>query len=217
MNEVVDREAWLKARAELLAKEKAHTQARAELAAARRELPWVKLDKTYEFTGPDGPVTLAELFKDRSQLAVYHLMFGPGWESPCPGCTQWADALNGTTRAFGPADARLVCISRAPYAEIAEQRSRLGWTFTWVSSFGSDFNYDFHVSALDTSGESAATIGGAGGQEVHFDRGENHGVSVFYKDEDGQIYHTYSAYNRGIEELNGAFGYFDMLPKGRAW
>ena len=217
MNEVVDRETWLKARAELLAKEKAHTQARAELAAARRELPWVKVDKAYEFIGPDGPVTLAELFKDRSQLAVYHLMFGPGWDAPCPGCTQWADALNGTTAAFGRADARLICVSRAPYAEIAEQRGKLGWGFTWVSSFGSDFNYDFHVSALDTSGGSSATIGGEGGQEVHFDRGENHGVSVFCKDEAGQIYHTYSAYNRGIEELNGAFGYFDMLPKGRAW
>ncbi len=217
MNEIVDRETWLKARAELLVREKAHTRARAELAAARRELPWVKVDKAYEFTGPDGPVTFAELFKDRSQLAVYHLMFGPGWEAPCPGCTQWANALNGTTRTFGPADARLICISRAPYPEIAEQKSRLGWGFSWVSSFGSEFNYDFHASALDTSGESAVAIGGEGGEEVRFDRGENHGVSVFCKDEAGQIYHTYSAYNRGIEALNGAFGYYDLLPKGRPW
>jgi predicted dithiol-disulfide oxidoreductase (DUF899 family) len=111
----------------------------------------------------------------------------------------------------------LIAVSRAPLAEIEAQKKSLGWTFAWVSSFGSDFNFDFHVSAPDTSGPSEIRIGGESGQLVGFDRGENHGVSVFFRDDDGVVYHTYSAYNRGIEELNGAFGYFDLLPKGRAW
>ena len=156
-----------------------------------------------------------EAGKDRSQLAVYHLMFGPGWDAPCPGCTQWANALNGTTAAFARADARLVAVSRAPIEEITRQRERLGWHFTWVSAFTSEFNYDFYASAPE--GAESAVIGGADGEVVHFERGENHGVSVFFKDDAGQLFHTYSAYNRGIEELNGAFGYFDLLPGGRGW
>ena len=214
---VVNQAQWLKARAELLEKEKAHTHARAELAAARRELPWVKVDKHYEFTGPNGQVSFAEVFLDRSQLAIYHLMFGPGWEAPCPGCSQWANAFNGTTGDFKQADARLLAVSRAPYDEINRQRDALGWEFTWLSSFGSDFNYDYYASSQDESQLSSTEIGAAGGELVEFDRGENHGVSVFYKDADGEIFHTYSAYNRGIEALNGALGYFDLLPKGRAW
>lgn len=233
-NEIVSRQAWLQARAALLRKEKAHTRARAELAAERRKLPWVKVDKDYRFAGPEGELTFAELFLDRSQLAVYHLMFGAGWDAPCPGCTQWANALNGTTGAFKRADARLIAISRAPYAEIAEQRERLGWKFAWLSSHGGDFNIDYYASPAVEGAESAVIGGeqeGQGGQEareaqevqevqgetVGFDRGENHGVSVFYKNDEGEIFHTYSAYNRGIEALNGAFGYFDLLPKGRAW
>ncbi len=217
MNEIVDRATWLRVRAELREREKAHTREREALAAARRALPWVAVEKDYVFTDAGGAVTLSELFKDRSQLAIYHLMFGPGWDAPCPGCTQWANALNGTTAAFARADARLIAVSRAPFEQIVPQRERLGWHFTWVSSFGSDFNYDFHVSAHDTDGESRKVIGDDDGEVVHFERGENHGVSIFCKDEDGRLFHTYSAYNRGIEELNGAFGYFDLLPKGRAW
>ena len=217
MNEVVDRAEWLKARTALLAQEKAFTRARAELAAARRKLPWVRVEKEYRFQTTEGAKSLGDLFLDRSQLAIYHLMFGPGWSAPCPGCTQWANALDRTTGAFGKADARLIAVSRAPLDEIAAQKEQLGWSFSWVSSHDSDFNFDFHVSAQDTSGQSDARIGGEDGQRVEFDRGENHGVSVFFRDEDGAVYHTYSAYNRGIEELNGAFGYFDLLPKGRAW
>jgi predicted dithiol-disulfide oxidoreductase (DUF899 family) len=213
-NQVVDREEWLKARAELLTKEKEHTQARAALAEARRRLPWVKLQKEYSLVGADGQVSLSDVFLDRSQLAIYHIMFGPGWDSVCIGCTQWANALNSTTGAFKKADARLIAVSRAPFDEIEVQREKLGWNFTWLSSFGSDFTVDFFASSNDLSEGASAAVGV---ETVQFDRGENHGVNVFYRNGDGEIFHTYSAFNRGIEELNGAFGYFDLLPKGRAW
>lgn len=216
-NKVVTKDEWLLARAELLEKEKEHTRAREALAERRRELPWVKVDKEYTFVGPDGEVTFADLFRDRSQLAIYHLMFGAGWSAPCPGCTQWADALNGTTQNFKKADARLIAISRAPYEQIEEQQKKLGWSFTWVSSASSDFNLDFYASSEDMSDLSSLAIGGENGERVEFDRGENHGASVFYRNEAGEIFLTYSVYNRGIEALNGAFGYYDMLPKGRAW
>lgn len=217
-NPVVSREEWLRARAELLTREKAFTRDRAALAERRRRLPWVRIEKEYVLVGPTGEVSLAEAFLNRSQLAVYHLMFGPGWKEPCSGCAQWANALDGTTGAFKAADARLIAVSRAPIEEIEVQRERRGWQFSWLSSFASDFNLDFYASSADLSDSSSKRIGGAAdGEEVHFDRGENHGVSVFYRNEAGEIFHTYSAYNRGIEELNGAFGYFDLLPKGRAW
>jgi len=216
--EIVTREAWISARAELLAKEKSFTRAREELARLRRQLPRVRLEQDYTLVGAEGPVRLADVFESYSQLAVYHLMFGPGWKVPCSGCTQWANALNGTTDHFASADARLIAVSRAPYAEIAEQKQRLGWTFTWLSSYESDFNRDFNASSDDLSARSSKHAWNAEDAElVEFDRGENHGVSVFYRDDDGQVFHTYSAYNRGIEELNGAFGYYDLLPKGRAW
>ena len=148
-NEIVDRATWLRARTALLEKEKAHTQARAELAAARRALPWVKVEKPYILKGPEGDVTLADAFKGRSQLAIYHIMFGPGWDAVCIGCTQWANALNGTTSAFKNADARLIAVSRAPIEEIEAKRIELGWRFTWLSSYESDFNVDFHASSDD--------------------------------------------------------------------
>lgn len=216
-NEVVSREDWLTARAELLKKEKEHTRARQKLAEERRALPWVEVTKAYEFTDSNGVHSLADLFKDHSQLAIYHLMFGPGWDAPCVGCTQWANAMNGTTAYFKNADARLIAISRAPYEEIAPRKDELGWNFAWLSSFKSDFNYDFYASSEDLSEGSTRHIGNTAAEKVEFDRGENHGVSVFYKNEAGAIFHTYSSYNRGIEALNGAFGYFDLLPKGRPW
>lgn len=141
-------------------------------------------------------------------------MFGPGWDSVCIGCTQWANALNSTTGAFKKADARLIAVSRAPFDEIEAQRRKLDWNFTWLSSYGSDFNIDFFASSDDLSNGASADIGA---ETVQFDRGENHGVNVFYRNGGGEIFHTYSAFNRGIEALNGAFGYFDLLPKGRAW
>ena len=205
--------AWLEARKALMEREKAHTRERAALAEARRALPRLRITKNYTFQGPTGELPLSDLFGDTSQLLVYHLMFGPGWTKPCIGCAQWANALNGTTDTFAAADATLIAVSRAPFEEMAAQQARLGWTFGWYSSFGSDFNYDFYASNKDTS-KGATTDTGL--EIVEFDRGENHGVSVFVKDGDA-IYHTYSAYNRGIEDLNGAFGYYDLLPKGRAW
>jgi predicted dithiol-disulfide oxidoreductase (DUF899 family) len=216
-NEIVTREDWLRARAELLLKEKAHTREREHLAKLRQRLPWAKVEKNYTFIGADGEVSLTDLFLDRSQLVVYHLMFGPDWETPCVGCTSWANAFNGTTYLFKGADARLIAVSRAPYARLLEQREHNGWGFTWVSSLNSDFNIDFYASSQDLSAESSKTIGGGDGECVFFDRGENHGVSVFAKNEEGDIFHTYSTYNRGIEAMHGAFGYFDLLPKGRAW
>ena len=217
LNDIVSRERWLEVRAELLSEEKRHTRERERLAKQRQQLPWVKLEKPYTFDGANGEVTLSELFADRSQLIVYHLMFGPDWEVPCDGCTSWANAFNGTTYLFARADARLIAVSRAPYDKLAAQSARNGWRFTWVSSFRSDFNLDFYASSDDLSSESSKTIGREGGERVWFDRGENHGVSVFMKDEGGDLFHTYSTYNRGIEAMNGAFGYFDLLPKGRAW
>ena len=216
-NDIVSREAWLQARAELLVEEKTHTRERERIAKLRQQMPWVKLEKRYTFRGADGEVSLADLFLDRSQLVVYHLMFGPDWETPCVGCTSWANAFNGTTYLFERADARLIAVSRAPYEQLVDHRERNGWRFTWVSSFGSDFNVDFYASSEDLSGESSRTIGEEGGEQVWFDRGENHGVSVFAKNAEGDIFHTYSTYNRGIEAMNGAFGYFDLLPNGRVW
>jgi len=213
-HKVVTRDAWLAARAELLRKEKAHTKARATLAEERRRLPWLKLDKTYSFAGPNGDVDFSELFAGQSQLVVYHLMFGPDWPRPCIGCTAWANAFNGTTDQFKRADAQLVAVSRAPYHQLVQTAANLGWSFPWFSSFNSDFNYDFHASSPD-AGDSV--IVNENGERLEFDRGENHGVSVFARNGAGDIYHTYSAYNRGIEDLNGAMGYFDLLPEGRAW
>jgi predicted dithiol-disulfide oxidoreductase (DUF899 family) len=213
-HDIVSRQTWLAARGELLRKEKAHTQARTALAEERRQLPWVKLDKSYSFQDSEGTADLSALFTDQNQLIVYHLMFGPDWQRPCIGCTSWANAFNGTTYQFEKANAQLVAVSRAPYPQLADTAAKLGWSFPWFSSFDSDFNYDFDASSHDL-GES--TIVNGTGEPMSFDRGENHGVSVFARDEAGVIYHTYSAYNRGIEALNGAFGYFDLLPQGREW
>ncbi len=219
------REEWLTARSELLVAEKAHTRARSELAAKRRKLPRVRLEKDYRLNGSQGEQTLAEIFLEHSQLLVYHLMFGPEWERPCIGCTAWANAFNDTTEQFAAADARLIAVSRASHPKLVATAEAFGWRFPWYSALGSDFNYDFYASSHDESPLSSRIIGpegstgpeGSDGEVVEFDRGENHGVSVFQKDADGSVFHTYSTYNRGIEALNGALGYLDLLPKGRAW
>ncbi len=216
-NEIVDRQQWNKVRAELLRKEKAHTQARQALSEQRRALPWVLVDKDYLFRDAQGDYSFVDLFKGRSQLVIYHLMFGAGWDAPCIGCTQWANALNGTTGTFSRANARLIAVSRAPVDEIETQQQALNWNFGWYSVADSDFNLDFCFSSDDLSAGHSVVTDPESGQRVEFDRGENHGVSVFYRSDDDEIFHTYSAYNRGIEALNGAFGYYDILPEGRAW
>jgi len=210
---VVSREEWLRARMALLAREKEHTRRRDELGRQRRELPWVRIDKAYRFDGPDGHVTLAELFEGRSQLLVQHFMLGPGWEQGCPSCSFMADHTDGMNVHLAHRDITLVAISRAPLAEIERFRRRMGWQFKWVSSHGSDFNYDFHVSFTPEE-ESRG--------EVHynystqaFESEELPGISVFYKNDAGEVFHTYSTYRRGVEVMMGAYNLMDLTPKGR--
>jgi predicted dithiol-disulfide oxidoreductase (DUF899 family) len=212
-NSIVSREEWLATRAELLLKEKAHTVARDQLSEARRNMPWVQLEKNYELMTTDGYCSLEDLFLGRSQLIVYHFMLGQDWDEPCVGCSQWADAFSGTTERFEKADARLIAVSRASIEKIAAVQERRSWRFTWASSMESDFNVDFYASSDDLENETRQV----GAEEVEFDRGENHGISVFFKDESGAVFHTYSCYNRGVEPMNGSFGYYDLLPRGRAW
>ena len=216
-NKTVSREKWLALRRDLLAEEKAHTRRGDRLAQARQALPWVKLDQDYRFTGVQGEVNLLDLFAGQHQLLVYHLMFGATWDDPCDGCSAWADAFNGTTDQFSRADASLVAVSHAPFEMLAAEQQKRGWTFNWVSAAGTtaadDFNLDFYASTNDLEDTSRMV----GEEEVFFGRGENHGISVFYRNDDDEIFHTYSCYNRGIEAMNGAVGYLDLLPKGRAW
>ena len=212
---VVSRADWLKARRALLAKEKAHTRALDALNAERLALPWVKLDKDYVFDTPAGKKTLSELFDGRSQLIVYHFMFGPDWDAGCPGCSFMADHLDGPLPHLNHHDVTLVAVSRAPLEKIQAYQRRMGWRFPWVSSFASDFNYDFHVSfsPADLAGETVnydyEDIPAAQGND------ELPGLSAFHRDADGQVFHTYSTYARGAEELLGTMMILDRAPLGR--
>jgi len=214
-HKVVSGEEWLQARKAHLAAEKAFTRQRDELSRQRRELPWVKVEKNYVFDGPEGRETLADLFGGRSQLIVYHFMMGPGWTEGCPSCSLLADHIDGSLVHLAARDVTLVAVSRAPLAEIEAFRRRMGWRFTWVSSYGNGFNRDYHVSF---SKEEVA-----GGRlyynytdAVHpFPSEELPGLSVFFKDPGGDVFHTYSAYARGGEALIGAYNYLDLVPKGR--
>ncbi|HUE20623.1 MAG TPA: thioredoxin family protein [Bryobacteraceae bacterium] len=204
---------WLAARKEHLAKEKEFTRLRDELSRQRRDLPWEKVEKPYVFEGPHGKETLAELFETRSQLIVYHFMLGPGWKEGCQSCSFLADHFDGAAVHLANRDVTLAVVSRAPRAEIEAFQKRMGWRFKWVSSFGSDFNYDFHVSF--TKDEMAKG-------QVYYNYGvgpfpseEAPGASVFYKDGNGDIFHTYSTYGRGLDILVGAYNFLDLAPKGR--
>lgn len=197
----------------LLEKEKEFTRLRDQLSRQRRELPWVKVEKPYVFEGSAGQATLAGLFGPRSQLVVYHFMFGPDWEEGCKHCSFWADNFNGIGVHLNHRDVAFVAVSRAPLAKIEAFRKRMGWTFPWVSSFGSDFNFDYHVSFTPDDVQSgAAYYNYAPGQKASTER---EGVSVFFKDENGAVFHTYSCYARGIDMLNTAYHYLDLVPKGR--
>ena len=212
-HDVVSREEWLVARKAHLAREKELTRARDELSRERRELPWVKLDKVYEFDGPNGRETLADLFAGCRQLIVYHFMLGPGWSEGCRSCSFLADHIDGAAVHLAQRDVALVVVSRAPLPEIEPFKKRMGWHFKWVSSHASDFNADYHVSFTDedrTRGkvEYNYDMMDAPGEEMP-------GLSVFYKDGDGDIFHTYSAYARGLDPLVGAYTYLDLVPKGR--
>ena len=210
---VVSHEEWLVARTAFLAKEKEFTRLRDQLSRQRRELPWERVDKEYVFDGPDGRRTLAELFGDQSQLLVYHFMFSPEWDEGCPHCSFWADNFNGIDVHLRARDAGFVAISRAPLTKIEEFKTRMGWSFTWLSSFGSDFNYDYHVSFTPEQRSSGtAFFNYAKGDPGFADR---EAASMFYKDAGGVVFHTYSCYGRGIDILNGAYNWLDMAPKGR--
>jgi predicted dithiol-disulfide oxidoreductase (DUF899 family) len=209
---VVSREDWLAARRQLLQKEKEFTRLRDRLSAERRELPWVKVEKEYVFDTLDGKQTLADLLDGRNQLMVYHFMFGPDWEQGCPSCSFVSDHIDGANWHLPQRDVTLLAVSRAPLAQIEAFRQRMGWRFKWVSSHDNDFNYDFHVSF--TKEELAK-----GKVHYNYDLVEGYdelpGLSVFYKDENGDVFHTYSAYARGLDLLVGAYNYLDLAPKGR--
>jgi predicted dithiol-disulfide oxidoreductase (DUF899 family) len=210
---VVSHDAWIEARRALLAKEKDFTRQRDELGRARRALPWEKVEKPYAFETPAGRKTLAELFDGRSQLAVYHFMFAPEWEEGCPHCSFWADNFSGITVHLRHRDVNLVAVSRAPLAKIERFRKRMGWTFPWVSSAPSDFNYDLGVSFTpEDAAKGKAVYNYVPTKEQFSDR---EGASIFYKDAAGSVFHTYSCYARGIDLLNSAYNFLDLVPKGR--
>ena len=207
------REEWLAARKTLLAREKELTKARDALATERRALPWVKLDKNYVFDSTKGSVSLSDLFEGRSQLMIYHFMYGPDWKEGCPGCSFIADHVDCARQHFEHNNLSYAAVSRGSVAEIEAYRKRMGWTFRWVSSQNNDFNYDFHVSFRKQDLE-------AGPVEYNFKREkgtmeELHGTSLFYKDNDGTIFHTYSTYARGDEAMIGAYAFLDFAPLGR--
>jgi predicted dithiol-disulfide oxidoreductase (DUF899 family) len=210
---VVSQEDWLAARRQLLRKEKEFTRLRDQLSAERRELPWLRVEKEYVFDGPDGKETLADLFDGRSQLMVYHFMFGPGWEQGCPSCSFLSDHIDAANWHLPERDVTLLGVSRAPLSEIEAFKQRMGWCFKWVSSYGNDFNRDYHVSFTPDEMAQGEVYYNYGMTE--FPSEEAPGISVFYKDPSGAIFHTYSAYARGLDMLVGAYNYLDLAPKGR--
>ncbi len=210
---IVSRAEWLASRKALLAKEKAFTKARDELSRQRRELPCVKVEKEYVFDGRNGKETLADLFAGRTQLIVQHFMLGPGWTEGCVGCSFLADHVDGALVHLEHHDATFAAISRAPLSEIEAFKERMGWRFKWVSSYGNDFNLDYHVSF--TEEEIAKGKVYYNYEMRDFESEELPGTSVFYKDATGDIFHTYSAYARGDEMLIGAYNFLDLTPKGR--
>jgi predicted dithiol-disulfide oxidoreductase (DUF899 family) len=210
---IVSHDEWIAARRAYLAEEKAFTRARDELSRKRRELPWEKVNKSYRFEGANGTESLADLFAGKSQLIVYHFMLGPDWEQGCPSCSFLADHFDGAVIHLAQRDVSFVVVSRAPYAEIEKFQHRMGWHFKWVSSFGSDFNFDYHVSA--TPQEKASGKADYNYEITEFPSEERPGASVFYKNDAGEIFHTYSTYGRGLDILIGAYNLLDLAPKGR--
>ncbi|WP_380873558.1 hypothetical protein ACFB49_42270 [Sphingomonas sp. DBB INV C78] len=211
-NRVVSREEWLDERKALLEREKEYTKERDRLTAARMALPWVRIDKDYQFDTPTGRKSLADLFDGRSQLIVYHFMLPPEWEAGCPGCSFIGDHLGGTLPHLNHHDVTLIAVSRGPLDLIERYKQRMGWNFPWASSAGCDFNYDFDVSFR---AEDIAAGTATHNYRPARDTGEAPGLSAFYKDEQGQIFHTYSTYDRGLEELLGTYMILDRAPKGR--
>jgi predicted dithiol-disulfide oxidoreductase (DUF899 family) len=210
---VVSPAEWTEARKRLLAKEKEFTRLRDELSRERRKLPWERVDKRYVFHGQDGEETLADLFAGRHQLIIQHFMFDPSWDEACKSCSFWADGYNGLHAHIEQRDVSFVAVSLAPLDKLNAFKRRMGWSFKWVSSLGSDFNRDFQVS--ETPEEKAK-------RQAYYNyrigepfAPERPGISVFYRDDDGAIFHTYSCYARGLDMMNAAYHYLDLTPKGR--
>jgi predicted dithiol-disulfide oxidoreductase (DUF899 family) len=210
---VVSQSEWLAARQALLAKEKEVTRQRDDLSRQRRALPWVKLDTNYVFEGPHGRMPLLDLFNGRSQLIIYHFMLGPGWPEGCPSCSFLADHFDGALPHLAQRDVSFAAVSRATMAEIAAFKKRMGWSFSWVSSNGNSFNRDFHVSF--TAEERTGGKVYYNYELMEFPKEEAPGLSVFAKNETGEIFHTYSSYARGLDILVGAYNFLDFAPKGR--
>ena len=212
-HKVVSEKQWLAARKKLLTEEKKFSKLRDKLNRKRRDLPWVKVEKDYVFEGPDGRETLSDLFNGKSQLVTYHFMFGPGWGEGCPHCSFWADHYDGTLVHLAHRDTTLILVSRAPLEEIEPFRNRMGWRVKWVSSSKNDFNFDNHVSFTPEELRTGTAVYNY--RKLDMDIDEREGVSAFYKDAKGDIYHTYSSYARGIDMLNTTYHFLDLTAKGR--
>ena len=212
-HKVVSSDEWIEARKQLLIKEKEFTHLRDQLSQERRAMPWEAIKEAYVFEGPDGKQTLPELFDGRSQLLVYHFMFGPGWEAGCPHCSHWADNFNDIIVHLNQRDVTMIAVSRAPYSKLAAYRKRMGWTFKWFSSGDTDFNFDYHVSFTPEELAKKEAFYNYAVQDPGIS--EREGVSVFCKDATGSVFHTYSTYARGIDMLNVDYHYLDLVPKGR--
>ena len=210
---VVSHPEWIAARQALLAKEKEFTRLRDELSRLRRALPWERVDKDYVFDGPRGKETLADLFEGRSQLLVYHFMFAPEWDAGCPHCSHWADSFNPVIVHLNHRDVTMVAISRAPYEKLAAYEKRMGWTFKWLSSYGNDFNFDFNVSFTHAQIDRHECFYNYVKQDPGVS--DREGLSVFHRADDGAIFHTYSAFARGIDLFSTDYNYLDVTPKGR--
>ncbi|HLX70134.1 MAG TPA: thioredoxin family protein [Verrucomicrobiae bacterium] len=212
-HKVVSEKQWLAARKKLLVEEKKFTKLRDKLNKKRRDLPWVKVEKEYVFEGPDGQETLNDLFRSKSQLITYHFMFGPDWDEGCAHCSFWADHYDATLLHLPHRDTTLVVISRAPLVKIKAFQKRMGWRFKWVSSAKTDFNFDYHVSFTPEEIRTGTAIYNY--RPLDMDIDEREGVSAFYKDAKGDVYHTYSSYERGIDMLNTTYHFLDLTAKGR--
>jgi predicted dithiol-disulfide oxidoreductase (DUF899 family) len=211
-HKVVSRDEWLKARLAHLAAEKEFTRRRDELSRQRRELPWVRVEEDYVFEGPNGTETLADLFAGRSQLIIYHFMLGANWEEGCKSCSFLGDHFDATRIHLAHRDVTLAVVSQAPMPRIHAFQNRMGWRFHWVSAFGSDFQRDYgvHFTKEELAGDVNYNY-----RNIHFNLEEAPGLSVFYKDEAGEIFHTYSTYERGLDALVGTYQFLDLVPKGR--
>ena len=226
-NKIVSQEEWVAARKELLREEKEFTRLRDRISQKRRDLPWVRVDKPYVFQGPTGKETLPQLFEGRSQLVIYHFMYGPDSGTPCKSCSFWADNFERNVVHLNHRDVTMIAISRAPLEQLEAFKRRMGWTFKWVSSAGSDFNVDFQVSATPeqlAKGEAYYNYAMQKVKALAPERGdyiasgwprERPGISVFYRDAGDTVFHTYSCYSRGLDMMNAAYHYLDLVPKGR--